>query len=253
LVIQWGLTTPSGSVGAAVFEIPRDAGLTILAEHWFDEMIGDGFYEPRNSTLYMFSDQMDGIHRAVLPNFEAAPTIPSDLLPGELHYDPSTGEGVACGNHTGVAIRGAPFAMRNFVDGNVSPLERLSLSWGCDWDQASRKVYSTIPNLGLLDKIDYDTGKVEKRWFIGPGMRSVAYDRARRRVYFTDFLRGDVVAFDEASERIVARWFVGRFSRWVRLTRDGSALLATGNLGIVRIPLDSPGGAPGTAGGPPVS
>jgi len=48
-----------------------------------------------------------------------------------------------------------------------------------------------------------------------------------------------VLAFDERSERIVDRWFVGRFSRWVMLTRDGNALLATGNLGIVRTPLDS--------------
>jgi hypothetical protein len=45
------------------------------------------------------------------------------------------------------------------------------------------------------------------------------------------------VAFDELSGREVGRWFVGRFSRWVRLTPDRSALLATGNLGIVRIPL----------------
>jgi DNA-binding beta-propeller fold protein YncE len=114
----------------------------------------------------------------------------------------------------------------------------VSITWGCDWDPATRKVYTTIPNLGLLDRIDYDTGQVEKRWIIGPGMRSVAYDQVRHRVYFTDFLRGYVLAFDEQSERIVDRWFVGRFSRWVRLTRDGHALLATGNLGIVLILLD---------------
>jgi hypothetical protein len=69
-------------------------------------------------------------------------------------------------------------------------------------------------------------------------MRSVAYDRARRRVYFTDFLRGNVVALDEPSGGIVGRWFVGRFSRWVQLTHDGRALLATSNLGIIRISLD---------------
>jgi hypothetical protein len=251
LVMQWGIPTPSGSIGGAVFELPRDEKITILAAHWFDEMIGDGFYEPRNSTLYMFSDRMNGIHRALLPDFAPAPTILPDILPGELRYDQAAGEGVLCGHHIGVAIRGAPFAMRNLADGGASPLERLAVSWGCDWDRTARKVYSTVPNLGLLEKIDYDTGRVEQRWFIGPGMRSVAYDRARRQVYFTDFLRGYVLALDEASGRIVGRWFVGRFSRWVRLTPDGKALLATGNLGIVRIPLDDQPAAipPVTAGG----
>jgi hypothetical protein len=239
LAMQWGVRTPAGSPGSVVFELPRDEGIAILAEHWFAEPFAQGFYEPRNATLYMFSDRFDGIHPALLPGFQPAPMIPPAWLnPDELHYDPLAGEGVACGNHIGAAIRGAPFAVRDLAGGSASPLERLSVTWGCDWDQPARKVYTAVPNLGLLDKIDYDSGRVEKRWFVGPGMRSVAYDRARRRVYFTDFLRGNVVALDEPSGRIVARWFVGRFSRWVRLTRDGHALLATSNLGIVRIALN---------------
>ncbi len=238
LVMQWGISIPGGHSGAVVMELPRTEGISILAEHWFDEMIGDGFYEPRNSTLYMFSDRMNGIHRVRLPGFEPEPVIPSTVTPGELRYDRGAGEGVTCGQGLGVAVRGAPYSEHHFAEANPSPLDRFSMSWGCDWDPTARRVYSTVPNLGLLDRIDYDTGRVEKRWFVGLGMRSVAYDRARRRVYFTDFLRGDVLAFDERSERVVDRWFVGRFSRWVRLTRDGRALLATGNLGIVRIPLD---------------
>ena len=238
LAMQWGVQTPAGTPGGVVFELPRSEGIAILAQHWFDELVGDGFYEPRNSTLYMFSDRINGIHRAVLPTFESAPTIPIEFAPGELHYDRTTGEGVACGHGIGVAIRGAPFTARYFSHESRSPIDKISMTWGCDWDETARKVYSTIPNLGLLDRIDYDTGYVEHRWFVGPGMRSVAYDRARRRVYFTNFLRGDVIALDEASGRIVSRWFVGRFSRWVQLTHDGRALLATGNLGIVRIPLD---------------
>jgi hypothetical protein len=239
LVIQWGIETPMGSRGAVVFELPRYEEISILDEHWFDELVAEGFYEPRNSTLYMFSDRMNGMHRALLPNFERAPTIPFNLAtPGELRYDPESGEGVACGHGIGAAIRGAPLAARPFANGNASLLEKLSMSWGCDWDETSRKVYSTIPNFGLVDRIDYDTGRVEKRWFVGLGMRSVAYDRARRRVYFTDFLRGNVVALDEPSGGIVGRWFVGRFSRWVQLTHDGRALLATSNLGIIRISLD---------------
>jgi hypothetical protein len=166
------------------------------------------------------------------------PTIPAEFAPGELHYDPVAGEGVACGGRIGAALRGDPPTLRYLANGDASPLEQVAVTWGCNWDQQARKVYTTIPNLGLLERIDLDTGLVEKRWFVGPGMRSVAYDRERRRVYFTDFLRGFVHALDERSGSIVDSWFVGRFSRWVRLTRDGRALLATSNLGVVRIALD---------------
>ena len=239
LVMQWGVRTPSRTSGGVIYELPRQEGIRILSEHWLDEMTGDGFYEPRNATLFMFSDRMNGIHRVTFPSFEREPTIPLDIAtPGEVRYDQTMGEGVACGERVGVALRGDPLTMRRFADASAPLIDKLSVSWGCDWDPQARKVYSTIPNLGLLDRIDYDSGKVEARWFVGPGMRSVAYDRARRRVYFTNFLRGEVVAFDERSGEVTDRWFVGRFSRWVRLTRDGRALLATGNLGVVRIPLE---------------
>lgn len=239
LAFQWGITTPWGTQGAVVYEFPLAGPLSILSEHWFDESVAEGFYEPRNSTLYMFSDAMNGIHRVSLPDFKPQPKIPIEgLTPGELRYDVGLGEGVLCASKIGVAVRGEPFSVRQFAEDGGSPIDAVGVSWGCDWDPKTRKVYSTIPNLGLLERIDYDSGQVEKRWFVGPGMRSVAYDPVRQRIYFTDFLRGYVLAFDEQSERIVDRWFVGRFSRWVRLTRDGHALLATGNLGIVSIPLD---------------
>jgi hypothetical protein len=239
LVMQWGIETPTGSLGSVIMGVPRTGPLRVLEQHWFDDFMAEGFYEPRNHTLYMMSDRMNGIHRARVPGLERLPTLESDLpIPGELRYDRELGEGVACGAGIGAAIRGDPWSARWFRDAATSPIDKLSMSWGCDWDPVSRKVYSTVPNLGLLDRIDYESGRVEKRWFVGFGTRSVAYDRARRRVYFTDFLRGEVLAFDEATERIVDRWFVGRFSRWVTLTRNGRALLATGNLGVVRIPLD---------------
>lgn len=237
LVMQWGVETPRHRVGAVILTLPRTGKLEILAENWFDELVGEGFYEPRNSTLYMFSDRTNGIHPARLPSFELLPMIESGLAPGEVHYDRQRGEGVACGYGLGTAIRGAPYSQRYFIAANSMPWDKISLTWGCDWDPLAGKVYATIPNLGLLNRIDYENGLIEKRWFVGFGMRSVAYDKARGRVYFTNFLRGEVYAFDEAAERIVDRWFVGRFSRWVRLTVDGDALLATGNLGIVRIPL----------------
>lgn len=239
LVMQLGIPTPAGSLGAAVFELPREEGITILAEHWFDEMVGDGFYEPRTATLYMASDRGNGIHRVLLPSFQPLPVLPpAFFIPDEVRYDPLAGEGIACGHHIGAAIRGNPFALRFLADGSSPVLDQLSVNWGCDWDPATRKVYSNIPNLGLLDKIDYDTGHVEKRWFVGLGKRAVAYDAAHGRVYFADFLRGNVFALDEQSGQRVGPWFVGRFCRRLRLTHDGHALLATSNLGVVRISLD---------------
>lgn len=238
LVLQWGIPIPSGPVGGVVLDLSLRGELTLTAEHWYEDKFGEGFYEPRNRTMYLFSDHMDGVHPIRLPDFERLPRIPiAWFLPGETRYDPAAGEGVACGGQAGAAIRGMPFELRRFSDSSPSWLDKLALSWGCDWDPSTGKVYATVPNLGTLHRIDYDSGRTEKRWWVGFGMRSVAYDRARRRVYFTDFLRGEVLAFDERTEQIVARWFVGRFSRWVRLTPDGNALLATGNLGVVRIPL----------------
>lgn len=245
LVLHWGIPIPSGSLGGVIYELPRSAPLAIRAEHWFDELFGEAFYEARNATLYLFSDRINGIHRATLPDFSLQPVLPSGLMPHEIRYDQERGEGVACSSGLGVAIRGAPFSERSFSQASWSPLDRLAMTWGCDWDADRRTVYTTVPNLGLLAEVDYDSGRVEQRWFVGPGMRSVAYDRARQRVYFTNFLRGEVLAFDLRLGRVVDRWFVGRFSRWVRLTRDGRALLATGNLGIVRIPLPPLPEAPG--------
>jgi hypothetical protein len=237
LALQWGIPTPTGSRGAAVYELSRDRPLRILAQHWFDQLLAEGFYEPRNRIFYLFSDESDAVHPVQLPDYTPLAQIPIPFVPGEVHYDMQRGEGVLCGDRTGAAVRGDPFALRFLADGSRSFVDRLSVSWGCDWDPETRVVYSTVPNLGLLDRIDYDTGVVDQRWWVGFGMRSVEYDRQRRRVYFTNFLRGEVVAFDEPSGREVGRWFVGRFSRWVRLTPDRSALLATGNLGIVRLPL----------------
>lgn len=240
VAMQWGVRTPSGGKGSVVLEISPSEPIRVVSEHVSEEELAEGFYEPANSTLFMFSDEMDAIYQATMPGFVLGTEIPIEFTPGELHYDTSRGEGVACGNHLGAALRGDPFALRYFVDEGSSLIDRLSVTWGCDWDPTTRKVYTTVPNLGLLTTLDFDSGRVERRSWVGFGMRSVAYDPTRRRVYFTNFLRGYVLALDEATGSIINRWFVGRFSRWVRLTRDGRALLATGNLGIVRIPLEDP-------------
>lgn len=237
LVFEWGVRTPQGGMGSVIYELPLRRRAEVLAVHRFDEPLGEGFFEPRTSTLYAFSDRMDGIHPILLPGFEPAPVVPVSFAPGELRYDAERGRGVACGKNLGAAVRGEPLELREFARSGAW-LGRVSVTWGCDWDPEADRVFTTVPNLGLLVELEYSTGRVLRTWFVGLGMRSVEHDPVRRRVYFTDFLRGYVHAFDLRTERVTARWFVGRYARFVRLTRDGSALLATSNVGIVRIPLD---------------
>jgi len=239
IAIQYGLPTPSGPRGGLVMELPLSAELEVLEKHWFDDDVAQGFHEPSNHTLFLFTDSMRQVYRVSIPTFESMPALPvRGLCPSEMHYDVERAVGVACQGMTGAELRGEPFGVRYFADTPHSILDRIpSATWGCNWDPVAKKVFTTLPNLGLLVRIDFETGRIEKRWPIGFGMRSVEYDRNRRRVYVGDFLRGRVIAFDEQTERIVERWFVGRFTRWVRLTPDMKGLLVSSNLGVVRIPL----------------
>ncbi|MEO8601510.1 MAG: hypothetical protein ABI629_02930 [bacterium] len=85
--------------------------------------------------------------------------------------------------------------------------------------------------------MDYDSGAILRRAFVGFGLRSVAYDAPRHRIYAGFFLGGDVIAIDVDSGAVVDRWFAGRMVRQVSMSRDRNSLLASSNLGIVRIPL----------------
>lgn len=239
VAIQYALPTPSGVRGGVVFELPLSSRIEILDTHWFDDNVAQGFYEPSNKTMFMFTDSMRRVYRVSIPTFEPLPPLPvSGVCPSELHYDIDQSVGLSCQGIAGAALYGDPFEVRYFAHTPQTLWDRIpSATWGCNWDPTTKKVFTTLPNLGMLARIDFDTGRIEKRWPVGFGMRSVEYDPDRRRVYVTDFLRGRVLAFDEKSERVMARWSVGRFARWVRLTPDRRSLLVTSNLGVVRIPL----------------
>jgi len=85
--------------------------------------------------------------------------------------------------------------------------------------------------------LDRRSGDVSSRAFVGFGARPVTYDPRRNVVYVGNFLRGDVLAFDVATGSVTRRWFAGRFVRDIELTRDGTGLLVTSNMGIVRVDL----------------
>jgi hypothetical protein len=220
-----------------ILTLPREGPLRLEAEHRVDGPILDVVYEPRSRLIRGFVDSADRVRTFSLPDFQPLPDIHALLVANEVHYDADRDEGLLCGWPIGVAFRANPFAYRYLGGQAGSTWGRLAVSWGCDWDRATRTVYAAAPALGLYFVLDYDTGRIREKHFVGFGMRSVAFDQRRRRLYFANFLRGEVVAVDVATGAVTSRWFVGRFAREVRLSRDGGSLLATSNLGVLAIDL----------------
>lgn len=236
----WGLPSPDGRRMSGVFRLSREAPLTILQMHPIeDDFIMYGFYEPQTDEYHAFSDQCGPVRTLRGSDFAVLPNLPVATCPAVTLYDPQRDEGVMCGGLAGfAAFRLFPWSYR-FIGREGNPIGRWSLSWGCDWDPAGRKVYALVVNLGVLAVIDYDSGRVEHASFVGFGLRLVAFDARRRLVYLADFLGGDVRALDADSGIERTRWFVGHYVRELRLSRDGQTLLTTSNLGIVRINLDT--------------
>ena len=234
----WSLPRDDQGRTSAVFTLPAEAPLTIEAEHRFEGSVADLFFEPRSRTLHIFCDENDRIRSAAWPSFERYPDTMAPIFPGEVRYDPTRDEGVVCSWLTGAAVRGHPLAHRFFGQQAPTFWSIAALSWGCDWNPATRRVYTAVPNLGLLYEVDYDSGQILQKHWVGFGMRSATFDPHRGLVYLTNFLRGEVLAVDAATGATRAGWFVGRFAREAYLSRDGDSLFVGSNLGLVRIRLD---------------
>jgi hypothetical protein len=239
-----------------LYAVPRSDALRILQEVRTEAGTGEGYYDPAADEIALLADECSGLVRFRASDLSPLPTLPAPFCPGEAHYDAERHEGIFCfapvgplgplllgtGDYLSVAFRGTPFAPR--LLGAPHVLRYGAMVWGCDFDPVRRVAWIAIANLGVIAVTDYDTGEVLDTWWAEPGLRSAAFDARRRRLYVTNFLRGDVVAYDVETGREVGRWFVGRFARWVGSTRDRTALLATSNLGVVRIPLAAPDSEP---------
>jgi hypothetical protein len=180
--------------------------------------------------------------------------VAAPLLPDGSHYDQGRHQGVACAGfgpmhriggqaYAAAAFDGEPFSCRPGAPSSRYPSSWLALTWGCDWDPTTRRVYAAVASLGPVEEIDYDTGAMLRRFPMGLGIRSLAFDARRKRFYAGFFLSGDIVAVDIESGARVAHWSAGRFMRYVTLSRDERSLLVTSNLGSVRIPLRDAGPA----------
>jgi hypothetical protein len=235
----WALPPDEQGRSSAIFTMPRAGPLTIEAEHRFDGTVADMIVAPRSGLLHAFCDSNDRVVSVTLPAFERLPDTEIAVFPGQVHYDAARDEGVVCSWLTGAVVRADPLSVRFFGTEAPTLWSRLAVSWGCDWDPDTRRVYTAVPNLGLLYEVDVDSSQILRKHWVGFGMRSATLDRRRRLVYLTDFLGGHVVALDVATGRKRARWFVGRFVRDAYLARDGESLFVSSNLGVVRIQLDA--------------
>lgn len=247
-VAGWQQQFSDGRRGV-LYVLPRAAPLRALAEVRVSESVGELYYDPASDTVGLLSDEGEVLRPVRVSDGAVLDAVPAPIIPGDTRYDASRGEGVVCfaGGplrrldgvpFLSVAFRGYPFAPRGLGAAWQNPTAWLSLVWGCDWDPATRRVYVADASLGMLATIDYDSGRVLRRFPIEFGIRYVTLDEDRRLLILANFLRGDIVALDVDSGAEVARWFAGRFVRQVVLSRDRRSLLATSNLGVVQFSLD---------------
>ncbi|MFT3714008.1 MAG: hypothetical protein QM817_40625 [Archangium sp.] len=232
-----------------VYALSSNDAMQVEAERWMkDSSSGELFFDPKNDLLGVGSDEGAQIDLLRASDLSVLEPGKARVVPGETRFDVATGEGVFCFSpgplyqeeghaFSSLAFTSSPFRARLLGDSDVAPLSWLTLTWGCDWDPPSRRVFTSVANLGLLGTIDYDSGRYLSTHFVGFGVRAVTWDSRRRVVYLADFLRGDVFVVDPETGHESARWFVGRFVRSVTLSRDGSALFATSTAGVVRITL----------------
>jgi hypothetical protein len=174
---------------------------------------------------------------------EPVSVIPPGVIPDETRFDATTREGVFCTGAlhppglraAALAFKGWPPRPRPIGPASLWKPWQLVLTWGCDWDPKTRRVYVSAANLGTLQVYDYDSGAMIEQRFTGFGMRAVLFSEGD--LYIANFLGGEVLEMDATSGQILRRWFAGRFVRNLSLTRDRTALWTTSNLGVLRIAL----------------
>lgn len=240
-----------GPRDGVIYALARSGPFGPVATAPLVHKVGLLYLDDGRDILGVFND--DGLQVYLLRASDFAPitTISAPFLPDAAHYDQASHQGIACaaigparqidGNtFVAVAFTGDPFTFRPLAPSSEYPSSWLAVTWGCDWDPSTRRAYVAIASFGLLVEIDYDSGRILRRIFIGPGARTVAYDAPRRRIYVGFFLSGDIIGVDADTGAVVERWFAGRFVRQAELSRDRSALLVTSSLGVVRMPLAQP-------------
>ena len=246
----WAGIHPAGGArtGGLVMTVPRAGPLEPIEQYSLQGTVGADFlYQPAHDTLWVFSEDFTTeLRRASDFTLLEGGTMSVMML--DARVDPATDEGIVCGFiytpgepiATIAAFHGSPPARRDIVSTSLRWPLVVGVPFGCEFDPKDRKVYASLTNLGMVVRFDYDSGRVEKLFPLGVGVRALTYDPARRWLYVVNFSGGELAAVEVDSGVERERWFVGRFARDVRLTRDGHALLVASNVGLVRIALDRP-------------
>ncbi len=210
---------------------------------------GTGFYDPTFDVVYVIGDDATMLTPVRAADLKAEPPVSlgTIMLADIGPYDATRHTGLLCGavgplgavlnggrSYLATKFHAAPLGVEGM---GGSLLAWFAVSFGCDWDLATGRVFVALPNLAAVAEIDFETGRWLRIGRTEIGLRMLRFDSQRHRLYAGNFLRGYVVELDADSKQQLRRWFVGRFARDVRLTRDRSALLVASNLGVVRIAL----------------
>ncbi len=237
-------TTAHDAANTTLYALSRSGSMRVLAEKQVPLRAGILYLDDQSDVVGLCEDEGTQIHHFRASDFTELGAVAAPFTSTYVRYDDALREGVACGAGRGAggafsaaAFHGDPFSYRLLAPTSQHPSSWLAVTWGCDWDPAARRVYVAVASLGMLQVIDYDTGRIVSSRFVGPGIRPVAFDGQRRLIYVGTFLSGEVLALDADSLAVAHRWFVGRFLRQLEISRDRRSLLATSTLGIVRVPL----------------
>jgi hypothetical protein len=263
-VATWA--SPGMRKSGTVYALPRNGPLVPIAETLLDRPAVHMYLDSGTDRLNVLFDNCSGVLPLRASDLSGAGALLDyPFGAGDVFYDEARGEGLICfapfalrpfdGEAAAlVAFTGRPFTPRALAPSGEYPWMWLAQVWGCALDLETRDAWAVIADLGLLLRIDYDTGRIERIFFVGPGRRALVIDRARNRLYVAGFLDGNILALDMTTGATLDRWFAGRFVRGLTLSRDGNALWVGSNAGILRIQLDRPpdsgAGAPAVTSGP---
>ncbi len=234
---------PDPKQRGVLYEFPLQGAFHPLRELTFKENVQEGYYDRASDVLALTVDEGDGLHPVRASTMEPLPVLPPAVIPDETRFDPSRHEGVFCSGGmpftdlaaVALAFDGWPPRPRPIGKWSFRKPWHIVLTWGCDFDVKTRRVYVTAANLGMLQVYDYDSGELIEQHFTGFGMRAVLLNEGR--LYMANFLRGDVTETDPATGQPLRSWFVGRFVRNLSVSRDRKSLWTTSTLGVVRIAL----------------
>ncbi len=243
-----GSWAQSDEVKGALWAIPMSGPIEVLGHVGVDDAVGEIFYDAADDMLGAVHDSGHFLYQFRGADMSLLGVTAAPVAPGETEYDLEHREGIYCfaagplrtlegGAYAAVAFSMAPYRHRPLASSNDYPWMWGAFVWGCDFDPVGRRAYIAVANLGLLLTVDYDTGAILHTQRTGFGLRSLDYDPRSGMLYAVHFLDGTLLEIDPQAGELRRSWFVGRYSRYVRVSRDGTRVFASSTLGLIEVAL----------------